>query len=122
MTTGQAGTSGIARGRAGAAFSRHALPGELAGRARRGDRVVQAMNYILAPRFEDLFTDEGSDTPEDIFRVSFTAVEFNRSGLLLPVRWSLGSSANRGPVFGLRRIGPAARHHASARMAATTRA
>ena len=42
--------------------------------------AVGAMGYVLAPSFADLFTDEGTDTPADIFRVSFTAVEFNEMG------------------------------------------
>jgi hypothetical protein len=54
------------------------------------------MNYILAPRFEDLFTDEGSYTPEDIFRVSFTAVEFNEVGYyyLFDGRWEVAPTAD----------------------------
>jgi hypothetical protein len=36
--------------------------------------------YSLAPAFEDLFTADGSDTPEDVFRVPFTATEFNYAG------------------------------------------
>jgi hypothetical protein len=58
--------------------------------------AVQGMNYILAPQFEDLFTDEGTDTPEDIFRVSFTAVEFNEVGYyyLFDGRWEVAPTAN----------------------------
>ena len=41
---------------------------------------VAAMGYTLAPQFSDLFTPEGDDTPEDIFRVNFTATEFNLLG------------------------------------------
>jgi hypothetical protein len=54
------------------------------------------MNYILAPQFEDLFTDEGTDTPEDIFRVSFTAVEYNEVGYyyLFDGRWEVAPTAN----------------------------
>lgn len=37
-------------------------------------------NYTLAANYADLFSQDGSDTPEDIFRVSFTAVEFNNVG------------------------------------------
>ena len=58
--------------------------------------AVQAMNYILVPQFENLFTDEGSDTPEDIFRVSFTAVEFNEVGYyyLFDGRWEVAPTAD----------------------------
>ncbi len=47
--------------------------------------VIAAANsleasYSLAGNYEDLFSEEGQDTPEDIFRVSFTAVEFNNIG------------------------------------------
>jgi len=58
--------------------------------------AVQGMNYILAPQFENLFTDEGTDTPEDIFRVSFTAVEFNEVGYyyLFDGRWEVAPTAD----------------------------
>jgi hypothetical protein len=58
--------------------------------------AVQAMSYALAPQFEDLFTDEGTDTPEDIFRVSFTAVEYNEVGYyyLFDGRWEVAPTAN----------------------------
>ena len=58
--------------------------------------AVQGMNYILAPQFESLFTDEGTDTPEDIFRVSFTAVEYNEVGYyyLFDGRWEVAPTAD----------------------------
>ena len=58
--------------------------------------AVQAMNYLLAPVFESLFSDEGADTPEDIFRVSFTAVEYNEMGYyyLFDGRWEVAPTAN----------------------------
>jgi starch-binding outer membrane protein, SusD/RagB family len=43
-------------------------------------QAVAAMGYTLAPLYSDLFTPEGDDTPEDIFRVNFTATEFNLLG------------------------------------------
>jgi hypothetical protein len=54
------------------------------------------MGYSLAPQFENLFTDEGTDTPEDIFRVSFTATEFNEVGYyyLFDGRWEVAPTAN----------------------------
>jgi hypothetical protein len=58
--------------------------------------TVQAMSYSLAPVFESLFSDEGEDTPEDIFRVSFTAVEYNEMGYyyLFDGRWEVAPTAN----------------------------
>jgi len=42
--------------------------------------AVEARGYALAPTFTDLFTANGTDTPEDIFRVSFTPTEYNEIG------------------------------------------
>lgn len=42
--------------------------------------ATEAFGYSLASNFGDLFDDEGADTPEDIFRVSFTATEYNLAG------------------------------------------
>jgi hypothetical protein len=58
--------------------------------------AVQAMSYSLAPKFGDLFTAEGTDTPEDIFRVSFTATEFNEVGYyyLFDGRWEVAPTAD----------------------------
>jgi len=41
---------------------------------------VEAMGYSLAPDFTDLFDASGSDTPEDIFRITFTPVQYNLVG------------------------------------------
>src|SRR6185312_10979982 len=38
---------------------------------------VEGMGYSLAPKFSDLFSETGSPTSEDIFRVLFTAVNYN---------------------------------------------
>jgi hypothetical protein len=58
--------------------------------------AVQAMGYTLAPTFQALFTDEGTDTPEDIFRVSFTATEYNELGYyyLFDGRWEVAPTAD----------------------------
>ena len=58
--------------------------------------AVQAMGYTLVPQFQSLFTDEGTDTPEDIFRVSFTATEFNEVGYyyLFDGRWEVAPTAD----------------------------
>ena len=37
--------------------------------------AVEAMGYSLAPNFSDLFDATGSNTPEDIFRVTFTPTQ-----------------------------------------------
>ncbi|HET8712473.1 MAG TPA: RagB/SusD family nutrient uptake outer membrane protein [Gemmatimonadales bacterium] len=42
--------------------------------------AVAAMGYALASDYGDLFTPEGDDTPEDIFRLAFDAVDFNYIG------------------------------------------
>jgi hypothetical protein len=58
--------------------------------------AVQAMGYTLAPTFQALFTAEGTDTPEDIFRVSFTATEYNEVGYyyLFDGRWEVAPTAD----------------------------
>ena len=42
--------------------------------------MVLARRDTLTVPFANLFTDEGTNTSEDIFRVSFTAVEYNEIG------------------------------------------
>jgi tetratricopeptide (TPR) repeat protein len=63
--------------------------------------AVQAMGYSLAPLFENLFTGEGTDTPEDVFRVSFTATEYNEMGYyyLFDGRWEVAPTANLYAAF-----------------------
>lgn len=41
---------------------------------------VLGMGYSLAGSYPSLFTADGTDTPEDIFRVSFTPQEYNELG------------------------------------------
>jgi starch-binding outer membrane protein, SusD/RagB family len=41
----------------------------------KADEVI-GLGYTLAPNFGDLFDDEGQDTPEDIFKIAFTAQQF----------------------------------------------
>ena len=50
-----------------------------AGTEAAADAVLD-MGYELAPVFSDLFDAEGKDTPEDIWKVAFTAVEYNLVG------------------------------------------
>jgi tetratricopeptide (TPR) repeat protein len=63
--------------------------------------TVQAMSYALAPQFQNLFTAEGTDTPEDVFRVSFTATEFNEMGYyyLFDGRWEIAPTADLYAAF-----------------------
>jgi hypothetical protein len=42
--------------------------------------TVLGMGYALAPTYTDLFTADGTATPEDIFRVNFTPQEYNEMG------------------------------------------
>jgi hypothetical protein len=54
--------------------------GDYAG-ALQAAKSVDSLGYSLAPNFADLFSAQGNiNTPEDIFRVGFTAVEFNELG------------------------------------------
>ncbi|MGQ0649644.1 MAG: RagB/SusD family nutrient uptake outer membrane protein [Gemmatimonadaceae bacterium] len=60
--------------------------------------------YELAEAFEDLFDAEGNETPEDIFRTSFTATEFNLLGFYYMSksfggRWELAPTANAVSAF-----------------------
>lgn len=41
---------------------------------------VEAMDFELAEDYTDLFDASGSDTPEDIFRITFTPVQYNLVG------------------------------------------
>lgn len=45
----------------------------------KADEVI-ALGYTLAPTFGDLFDVEGVDTPEDIFKLAFSAVDFTNAG------------------------------------------
>jgi hypothetical protein len=65
--------------------------------------TVVGMGYELAVRYGDLFTAEGQDTPEDIFRLAFTAQEFTN----LPYYYLSGL------VGGRREISPSAAHAAA---------
>ncbi len=42
--------------------------------------LVIGLGYSLTPNYSDLFDLEGIDTPEDIFKVTFTAVDYNDFG------------------------------------------
>jgi hypothetical protein len=53
--------------------------GDYAAAIAEADEVIDA-GYELAPAYGDLFDAEGQDTPEDIFKVIFTAQQFNNIG------------------------------------------
>jgi hypothetical protein len=65
--------------------------------------TVVSTGYELAAQYRDLFTAEGQDTPEDIFRLAFTAQEFTN----LPYYYLSGL------VGGRREISPSAAHAAA---------
>ncbi|HEV8266379.1 MAG TPA: RagB/SusD family nutrient uptake outer membrane protein [Gemmatimonadales bacterium] len=62
---------------------------------------VATMGYALAPVYGDLFTPEGNDTPEDILRVNFTAVEFNLMGWYYRAKGVYGGRREAGPTAAL---------------------
>lgn len=61
---------------------------------------VLAMSYSLAAAYEDLFSVEGANTPEDIFRIDFNAVEYNELGYyyLFDGRYETAPTADRKSV------------------------
>jgi len=60
-----------------------------------------AARYTLAAAYSDLFTPEGDDTPEDIFRVNFTATEFNNLGYYYRAKGAAGGRREVGPTDAL---------------------
>jgi hypothetical protein len=50
------------------------------------DIVIDSGSYALAPRYSDLFSADGSDTPEDIFRLTFTPQDANNIAFLYLAR------------------------------------
>jgi len=50
------------------------------GQAQTAAEAAEAMGYTLAEDYSSLFPPEGGETPEDIFRVLFTAVQWNQLG------------------------------------------
>ncbi|HEY7896669.1 MAG TPA: RagB/SusD family nutrient uptake outer membrane protein [Gemmatimonadaceae bacterium] len=51
--------------------------GDYPGALQAAKAVEDLGQYSLAPNFADLFSETGSPTPEDIFRIIFTAQQFN---------------------------------------------
>jgi hypothetical protein len=60
---------------------------------------VEAMGYSLAPNFSDLFDAEGNDTPEDIFRVTFTPTQAQSVSFYYLAK-SLGGRREVAPTLG----------------------
>jgi hypothetical protein len=61
--------------------------------------AAAAFGYALAAEYDDLFSPTGNDTPEDIFRTSFTATEFNLVGFYylsksIGGRWELAPTTD----------------------------
>jgi starch-binding outer membrane protein, SusD/RagB family len=63
--------------------------------------AVIAEGFTLAPTFADLFTQEGTDTPEDVWRLEFTPVDFAWTGYYY-LRRSLGGRQELRPTTNLR--------------------
>jgi hypothetical protein len=53
--------------------------GDYANAKAKADEVV-ALGFSLAPNFSDLFDAEGINTPEDIFKLQFSAVDYTNAG------------------------------------------
>ena len=56
------------------------------GEAEAAAEAVLAMGYTLATAYRDLFSADGADTSEDIFKVAFTPVEFSLLGFYYRAR------------------------------------
>lgn len=75
ITAGRSQTRQASLGAVSAIEARVRLyQGDWAG-AEAAAAAVEAMGYSLAPNFSDLFEGTGSNTPEDIFRITFTPTQ-----------------------------------------------
>jgi len=59
---------------------------------------VAAMGYALASNYADLFTKDGQDTPEDIFVLEFTPVDFQLLGYYYRAKGAAGGRREIGPT------------------------
>jgi hypothetical protein len=59
---------------------------------------VAAIGYTLAPNYADLFTQDGQDTPEDIFVLDFTPVDFQLLGYYYRAKGAAGGRREIGPT------------------------
>jgi len=65
---------------------------------------VAAMGYDLAPNYSDLFTPDGAPTVEDIFRLEFTAVDFNLLGFYYRAKGAAGGRREITPTNAFARV------------------
>lgn len=59
---------------------------------------VATLGYSLAPNYEDLFTQDGQETPEDIFVLEFTPVDFQLLGYYYRAKGAAGGRREIGPT------------------------
>ena len=74
-----------------------------AGALAEANTLINSGEYRLAPRYSDLFTADGSDTPEDIFRLTFTPQDANELGFYYLSR-TFGGRREIGPTPDLRAL------------------
>ncbi len=60
--------------------------------------AVAAMGYALAPNYASLFDKDGVDTPEDIFVLQFTPVDFQLLGYYYRAKGAAGGRREIGPT------------------------
>ncbi len=80
ITAGRTQTRQASRGAAFALESRVKLYQQDWAGAEAAAATVEGMGYSLAPNFSDLFDATGNNTPEDIFRITFTPTQSNSVG------------------------------------------
>lgn len=61
-------------------------------------QAVMALGYSLAPSYADLFTQDGQDTPEDIFVLTFSPVDFQLLGYYYRAKGAAGGRREVGPT------------------------
>jgi hypothetical protein len=68
--------------------------------ATQARRLVSSGEYALASSYSRLFTDEGDPTSEDVFRVTFTATDYNNLGYYYQYdgRFEIGATED---IYGL---------------------
>jgi hypothetical protein len=74
-----------------------------AGALASADAAISGYGYRLAPRYSDLFTADGSDTPEDIFRLTFTPQDSHEIGFYYQSR-TFGGRREIAPSAALRSL------------------
>lgn len=66
--------------------------------------AVAGMGYSLAPVYGDLWTPNGTDTPEDVFKLTFTAVDFNLLGFYYRAKGAAGGRREITPTNAFARV------------------